>query len=50
MSLAFVLALFIGGGLVLLLEKLDRQIREPEEIERLLGVPLLGVVPTSATS
>ncbi len=47
-GLALVLALFIGVGLVLLLEKLDRHIREPEEIERLLGVPLLGVVPASA--
>ncbi len=37
--------LFAGTGLVFLLEQLDRGITDPQEVERLLGTPLLGTVP-----
>ncbi|HSV44849.1 MAG TPA: polysaccharide biosynthesis tyrosine autokinase [Ramlibacter sp.] len=37
--------LFLGLCLVFLLEYLDDSIRFPDEIERLLGVPLMGIIP-----
>ena len=46
-ALGLLLGLVIGFGLALLLEQLDRRIREAEELERIYDVPLLGVVPAS---
>jgi capsular exopolysaccharide synthesis family protein len=43
------LGLLLGIGLVLLLERLDRRIREPEELETIYRAPLLGAVPESAS-
>lgn len=37
--------LFLGMGLALGLQWLDRTIKRPEEIERLLGLPVLATVP-----
>lgn len=37
--------LFLGIALIFLLEHLDRSIKEPEEVGRVLGVPLLAVIP-----
>ncbi len=37
--------LALGIGLILLLHFLDRTIKTPEEMEKLLGLPLLGVIP-----
>jgi capsular exopolysaccharide synthesis family protein len=42
-----VLGLLLGLGLAFLLERLDRRIREPQDLEALYGLPLLGVVPES---
>jgi capsular exopolysaccharide synthesis family protein len=42
-----VLAIFVGIGVVFLIEVLDRRVRNVEELERLTGVPLLGIVPLS---
>lgn len=39
------IGLFLGLCLVFLLEYLDDSIRYPEMVERVLGVPLMGVVP-----
>jgi tyrosine-protein kinase len=47
--LGLVLGLLLGVGLAFLFERLDRRIREPRDLERLYGLPLLGVVPESAT-
>ena len=41
------LGLLLGLGLAFLLERLDRRIREPKDLEALYGLPLLGVVPES---
>ncbi len=41
--------LLLGVGLAFLLERLDRRIREPNDLEKLYGLPLLGVVPESKT-
>jgi succinoglycan biosynthesis transport protein ExoP len=45
-----VLGLLIGLGLAILLERLDRdrRIKEPEDLEAIYDLPLLGVVPASA--
>ncbi len=40
--------LIIGLGLVLLLERIDRRIRAPEELEAVYRLPLLGAIPRSA--
>jgi len=43
-----VLGLLLGLGVAFLLERLDRRIREPQDLEAIYGLPLLGVVPQSA--
>jgi capsular polysaccharide biosynthesis protein len=37
--------LALGVGVAFLSESLDNRIRSRDEIERVLGVPVLGVVP-----
>lgn len=41
------LGLLLGLGVASLLERLDRRIREPKDLETIYGLPLLGVVPES---
>lgn len=45
--LGAVLGLLLGVGLAFLIERLDRRITEPEELERIYGLPLLGTIPES---
>ena len=42
-----VLGLLLGLGVAFLLERFDRRIREPKDLEAIYGLPLLGVVPES---
>jgi uncharacterized protein involved in exopolysaccharide biosynthesis/Mrp family chromosome partitioning ATPase len=42
---AAVLGLLLGIGLVLILEQLRRGFRSAEEVEQMLGVPTLGILP-----
>lgn len=42
---AFVIGLLIGSGLAILLELLDNTINSEEDMEQILGKPLLGIVP-----
>jgi capsular exopolysaccharide synthesis family protein len=42
------LGLLLGLGIAFLLERLDRRMREPKDLERIYDLPLLGVVPESA--
>ena len=46
--LAFLLALLAGIGLVILIDRMDRRLRNANEIEKLVGVPLLAVIPREA--
>lgn len=46
MAIAMVLGLMLGGGLALLRDWMDQRLRSAEEISALLGVPMLGVVPS----
>src|ERR1022692_2948416 len=43
-----VLGLLLGVGIAFLLERFDRRIREPRDLETVYGLPLLGVVPESS--
>jgi polysaccharide biosynthesis transport protein len=47
-ALGMVLGLLLGLVVAFLLERFDRRIREPKDLERIYGLPLLGVVPESA--
>jgi polysaccharide biosynthesis transport protein len=46
--LGVVLGLLLGLSFAFLLERFDRRIREPKDLETIYGLPLLGVVPESA--
>ncbi len=43
--LALMFGLILGVGAALLVERLDDTIRTPEDIEEVLGIPVLGFVP-----
>lgn len=47
-ALGGILGLLLGLGVAFLLERMDRRIREPKDLERIYGLPLLGVVPESS--
>jgi tyrosine-protein kinase len=46
--LGALLGLLLGLGIAFLLERMDRRIREPKDLESIYDLPLLGVVPESA--
>jgi capsular exopolysaccharide synthesis family protein len=46
--LGAVVGLLLGLCLAILLERFDRRIREPKDLEDIYGLPLLGVVPESS--
>lgn len=46
-ALGGILGLLVGLGVAFLLERLDRRIREPKDLEIIYRLPLLGVVPES---
>lgn len=39
------LGLFLGIGLVFVAEYLDRRVKSPEEVDRLVGLPVLATIP-----
>ncbi len=43
--LGFLLGIAIGGGAVLLTEMFDKSFRKVEEVEQLVGFPVIGVIP-----
>lgn len=48
-ALAAFVGLLLGVGAVFLIERLDRKLREPEELARAYGMPTLGLVPHGST-
>lgn len=48
LSSGLLLGLLCGAGLVLLLEYMDRTVKTSEQVERLLGLPTLAVIPDIA--
>jgi capsular exopolysaccharide synthesis family protein len=47
-TIAFILALLTAAALPPLLDRLDRRIREPGELEELLDAPVLALIPDDA--
>jgi capsular exopolysaccharide synthesis family protein len=45
LALALIIGTALGAGLALALERMDEAIADPGEVERRLGLPLLGSVP-----
>lgn len=45
-AIALVIGLMLGVGLTFLLEYLDNTIKQEQDIERMLGIPVLGVIGT----
>ncbi|MGA8363651.1 MAG: Wzz/FepE/Etk N-terminal domain-containing protein, partial [Solirubrobacteraceae bacterium] len=46
--LGAILGLLLGLAVAFLLDRFDRRIREPKDLEAVYGLPLLGVIPESA--
>jgi capsular polysaccharide biosynthesis protein len=44
-AIAFFLGLMVSVGLVFLLEYLDSTVKTQDDIEKLIGVPVIGVIP-----
>jgi capsular exopolysaccharide synthesis family protein len=47
-ALGLFLGILLGAGLVILLEALDRRLRDPGEVEQIFERPVLGAVPENA--
>jgi succinoglycan biosynthesis transport protein ExoP len=45
--LGAILGLLLGVGIAFLIERLDRRLREPADLEAIYEIPLLGVIPES---
>ncbi|MFO1352890.1 MAG: polysaccharide biosynthesis tyrosine autokinase [Gammaproteobacteria bacterium] len=45
MLMAVLLGLFGGIGFAFLFERMDDTVKEPDELERQLGIPVLGLIP-----
>jgi capsular polysaccharide biosynthesis protein len=45
MAVAFILGLMLGGGIIFLIEYLDNTIRTPEDVQRYIGLPVIGTIP-----
>jgi capsular exopolysaccharide synthesis family protein len=46
LAIALVMGLMLGGGLALLRDWMDQRLRSAEEIAAVLGLPVLGIVPS----
>ena len=45
-AVAFLAGIFIAVAIVVVMDMVNTRIRKPEEIEELLGVPIIGQIPT----
>lgn len=45
MAISLVLGLMLGMFIAFLIEFLDRSIKTPEEVQQLLGLPVIGMIP-----
>jgi capsular exopolysaccharide synthesis family protein len=45
LGMSLLIGLFVGIALCFVVEKLDRSIRFPSEIEKRFGIPVLGIIP-----
>lgn len=44
-AIAFVLGLMVGLGLVFAIEYFDNTLKEPEDVEKYLNLPVIGIIP-----
>ena len=44
LAIALLLGLILGVGIVFLIEFLDNKIRTPEDVQQILGLPVLGII------
>lgn len=49
-TVGILLALLVGAGLILLFERADRRLRDPDDLEQLTGLPFLATIPREAFS
>jgi capsular polysaccharide biosynthesis protein len=45
LAIAVVAGLILGLGAALLAERLDTSVRTPDDVERLFGLPVIGIIP-----
>jgi capsular polysaccharide biosynthesis protein len=45
LGLSIVIGLFVGVAAALSIEYLDTTVKTPDDVERYLGLPVIGVVP-----
>ncbi len=50
MIMAVILGLFVGAGLAFFVDYLDNTVKGPEEVEKLVGLPSLGVIPALSSN
>ena len=48
--MAVILGLFVGAGLAFFVDYLDNTVKGPEEVEKLVGLPSLGVIPALSSN
>jgi succinoglycan biosynthesis transport protein ExoP len=46
--LGLLLGILLGSGLIAVLERRDRRVKSPEEVEQVYGIPVIGMIPESA--
>lgn len=44
-ALAFLMGLMLSGGLIAAIQVLDKRIKDPDAVERTLGLPVVGLIP-----
>jgi capsular exopolysaccharide synthesis family protein len=47
-TIAIILAILIGIGIIAIAERFDRKLHKPEELEELTGIPFLATIPHDA--
>ncbi len=45
MAIAFFIGLMVSLGIAFLLEYLDNTVKSQEDIEKLTGIPVIGIIP-----
>jgi capsular polysaccharide biosynthesis protein len=45
MAIALLLGLMLGGGIIFLIEYLDNTVKTPEDVKKVLDLPVIGVIP-----
>ena len=45
-AVAFLAGIFLAVAIVVVLDMLNTRVRNPEEAEELLGIPVIGRIPT----